>query len=177
MRFATAADLQDALPSIKLGYSSPLPDMSSANYVASLVSGGKLADAVAFVAHLLPRREAVWWAAQCVRREPNAFSAQEEQLLAAAEAWARNPSDELRRKVLALTDKMPQDRPAGWVARAAGWSGGPIIEVDAHRVMAEPQMCPAAARAAVLTAASAASDPLAFMTRCVEDAMALINRT
>ena len=176
MRFATARDVLLAYPQIAIAFQSRLDDTPSSAYVDKLVAQGQWADAIAFIAHLLPRREAVWWAAQCVRKEPKAFTIQEEPLVAAAEGWVREPSEANRKAALVLGDAANAMRAAVWVTRAAGWSGGVLYEVDDTKIMCQPHMSPAAARGAVMLAAAAASDPRAFLGGCVGDAKTLLGR-
>ena len=38
-----------------------------ADFLARLTETGMAEDAVRFLAHALPKREAVWWACQCIR--------------------------------------------------------------------------------------------------------------
>src|SRR5581483_6117015 len=44
------------------------PNMTAERYVSLLVERGEFADAVRFLAHSLPKREAVWWAWFCAPR-------------------------------------------------------------------------------------------------------------
>jgi hypothetical protein len=101
---------------------------------------------------MLPRREAVWWACQCVRtliptREPG-----EEEALKAAEAWVGEPEEELRRHALAVGMAGNRAAPTTWVALAAAWSGGSLTPPDQPPAPAPPHLTPKAVRAAVLTA-------------------------
>jgi hypothetical protein len=79
------------------------------------------------VARTLSKREAVWWACQCVRQvygpEP---PARVTTALAAAEAWAAEPSEEHRRAAFAAAEAAGTGTPAGCAAVAAFWSGGSL---------------------------------------------------
>lgn len=176
MRFATARDVLLAYPKMQIGFQSALDDTPADSYLERLLADGKSGDAIAFTAHLLPRREAVWWAARCVRMEPGAFDPKEEAVIAAAELWVKEPSDESRRRVMAMADKIDVERAAGWVGRAAGWSGGALVDTGTEKVMSEPHMSHAAARAAVLMAFAGAADPLAFARRAVDEGISLLKR-
>ena len=176
MRFATARDVELAYPKMTLGFQSPLDDTPSADYLARLIDDGRSGDAIAFAAHLLPRREAVWWAIRCVRMEAGALTAVEEDALAAAERWVREPTESHRKHALALGDRLDADRAAGMVAKSAGWSGGAIAEVDDFKLMSQPHMSHAAARGAVLLAFAAAADPHDFARRSVDEAISLLKR-
>lgn len=97
-------------------------------------------DAVAFVAHALPRREAIWWAFTCARSaagdEPEpAVGA----CLDAARTWIAEPTEENRRAAFAAAGQVGMGTPAGSVALAAFLSGptlgladGPAIPPDEH---------------------------------------------
>ncbi len=97
-------------------------------------------DAVAFLAHALPRREAVWWAFTCARAaagetpEPAVGAA-----LEAARAWITQPTEANRRAAFQAAEAVGLDTPAGAVAAAAFLSGqtlgpedGPPVPPDQH---------------------------------------------
>ncbi len=87
--------------------------------------------AIELLAHALPRREAVWWAATCVReRLPEPAPAVELRLLAGAEDWVRKPSDEQRRAVFELARAEGMGTPAGLVASAVFFSGDTLGPAD-----------------------------------------------
>lgn len=84
-------------------------------------------DAARFLAHALPKREAVWWACLCARL---AHGAKPEEKIAAAiqtaEKWAVDPSDDNRRAAFPAAEKAELRTPAGCAAMAAFWSGGSL---------------------------------------------------
>jgi hypothetical protein len=104
-------------------------------YLAELTAAGYLTDAETVLAHALPKREAVWWACQCVRKaigsesDPKATAA-----LTAAEAWTASPGDVNRRRTYDVAEAVGFDHPAGCAALAAYFSGGSL---------APPQLPPA----------------------------------
>jgi hypothetical protein len=84
-------------------------------------------DAIRFLAHVLPKREAVWWASLCVRsvagpNPPSEVTA----ALQAAEQWVMEPKEENRRKALAAAEAAGLGTPAGCTAVSAFWSGGSL---------------------------------------------------
>lgn len=176
MRFATARDVAMAYPQVALGFRSPLGDTGSLSYVERLGEEGNWPDAIALIAHLLRRREAVWWASRCVRSAISSLEPSDEKLIAAAERWVEAPDEQSRQAVLALAETADLNRPAGWVARAAGWSGGVLAERGDEKLMCEPHMSHAAARGAVLLAGSLAADPNAYLRGCVNSGLALLKR-
>jgi hypothetical protein len=176
MRFATARDVLLAYPQIAIAYQSPWDETPCMEYLGKLLAGGRLADAVAFVAHVLPRRELVWWASKCIRLEGKAFTLSEEPMIEAAERWVRDPNDHLRKEALKLGDAGDAMRAATWIARAAGWSGGVLFQAGDDKIMCQAHMSPAAARAAVLLASAASTNPQAFLERSIQDAKSLLAR-
>ncbi len=122
--------------------------MSSRQFLDQLVKEHLHEDAVQFLAHALPKREAVWWACLCVGQvlgpepSPDAVAA-----LDAAKAWAIDPSDEKRRATFPAAEAADIGTPAGCTAAAAYFSGGSLA----------PANLPAVAPAAHITADLVAS--------------------
>jgi hypothetical protein len=84
-------------------------------------------DAARFLAHALPKREAVWWACLCARQAAGAnLPAKPAAALQAAERWAADPSEDNRRKAQAAAEAAEMGTPAGCAAMAAFWSGGSL---------------------------------------------------
>jgi hypothetical protein len=106
------------------------PDMTPGQYLFVLLDNQLYEDAVGFLAHALPKREAVWWACQCVRSVPAACSPPK--AVAAVEAaarWARDPNEGNRQATLPPAEALEFDTAAGCVALAAlrscGYYGPP----------------------------------------------------
>jgi hypothetical protein len=104
-------------------------------FVASLVERELFADAIAFLAHALPRREAVWWAWVCARKAsgptppPNIQAA-----LDATERWIVQPTEDHRRQAIAFGEQADFGTPAGCAALSAFFSGGSLSPADAPPV-------------------------------------------
>src|SRR5207249_10179331 len=72
IRFATVRDLYEAFPTAEEDVELPPSDEPSLDFLNALVSKQSWNAAVAFCAYLLPRREAIWWGCQSIRRiQPN----------------------------------------------------------------------------------------------------------
>src|SRR4051812_35401730 len=70
-------------------------------FVATLVERELFADAVAFLAHALPRREAVWWAWVCARKASGPKPTPQVQgALDATERWIVQPTEDHRRQAM-----------------------------------------------------------------------------
>lgn len=80
-------------------------------------------DATRFLAHGLPKREAVWWACVCTRTVADPAMAA---ALQSAERWAADPSEENRRAAMPAAEKAGFGTPAGCAALGAFFSGGSL---------------------------------------------------
>lgn len=98
------------------------PDAAAA--LLRIVQAGMMADAARFMAHALPKREAVWWACMCARATVPEAPPADAAALVAAEAWVRKPEEELRREAMAKAEAAGFRSPEAWAAVGAFWSGG-----------------------------------------------------
>lgn len=87
-------------------------------------------DAVNFLAHALPKREAVWWACLCVRAANAKPAPQAAAALQAAEKWVADPSEEHRRAALPAAEAADVGTPAGCAAMAAYLNSGSLAPPD-----------------------------------------------
>src|ERR1700751_2754793 len=69
------------------------PELQPPDYINLLVEKNLFADAVRFLAHALPKREAVWWGWVCARRADPDPTPVTKAALAATEAWIAQPTD------------------------------------------------------------------------------------
>ncbi len=154
VRFATARALYETFPEVSEKIGIPPTDQFPIEFLKDLTSKGKLDEAVAFCAYLLPRREAVWWACSCTRASLGEIPHDRSACLLAAEAWVYNPDDERRKAALELGTKGDSNDPLTWLALAAGWSGGLLVTLPNLPVPAPTYMTARAARIAVLLGAA-----------------------
>ena len=175
-RFTTARDLFDSFETAREDIAAEATDHPSLEFLNSLVADGDLRSAVAFCAYLLPRREAVWWACQCLRSMIAHPSAADERNLRAAEAWVSKPEEELR--LIALDIGMQSDKkgPGAWVALAAAWSGGRMIRSEHKVASAPPNATPKAVIGAILlcTAGMLPDVRVQHLRNCVQSAIRLL---
>lgn len=128
------------------------------------------------LAWALPRREAVWWATECVQAllSPDAPPT-EQATLEAARAWAAQPSEEHRRKAEQAAQSVNYATPAGQAAVAAFWSGGSMAPPKLGMVPPPEHLLPKACANAVLLAVTM-GDPkkvAQHAAQCVELAAAV----
>jgi len=108
------------------------PGSSAGAFIDRLCAEGLWIDAVRFLAHSLPKREAVWWA--CLAARAALGDAPPETLRQAvetAEGWVYRPNEDNRRAAMQAAIDAGSDNPAGWAARGAFWSGGSLTAPDA----------------------------------------------
>jgi Family of unknown function (DUF6931) len=130
------------------------PDLAPGDYIERLCAEGLWADAVRFLAHALPQREAVWWACLAARAAlGEAPPESPAKAVAATEAWVYRPTEENRRAAMAAGDAAGNGSPARWAAIAAFWSGGSISAPDAPPVPPGEQLTAVAVAGAVQIAA------------------------
>lgn len=137
LRFTAARQVFEAFPKLERDVKVSPDDSPPLAFARTLLGPGKRFAAITFVAHLLPRREAVWWGCQCLRALDAKYA---NEPLLAAEAWVRNPEEDLRRVALKLGDVKKLDWPSTWMAMAAGNAGGSIApEGSAYPYQAPPE--------------------------------------
>lgn len=130
------------------------PALAPHDFVGRLCAGELFPDAVRFLAHGLPKREAVWWACLAARAAlaADAPPAQIE-AVTAAEAWVYKPEEENRRAAMARAEAAGFDNPASWAAVAAFWSGGSLAPPEAPVVPPGDTLTAGAVAGAVLLGA------------------------
>ncbi len=164
IRFSTAQNVFEAFADLRRVAPPPDGECAPLEYARQLLASARPAHAIVFLAYLLPRREAVWWARQCVGAMLGVRA--EDAALRAAEAWVRAPEEENRRAALAIGAAGDQSLATTWLALAAAWSGGSMSPPDLKPMAAPPSACAQAANAAIVLAACD-GDPLAVMERIV----------
>jgi hypothetical protein len=119
--------------------------MTPRQYLDALGDAGLWLEAVRFLSWALPRREAVWWACQCVRQvhrpdDPKASLA----ALEATERWAAAPTDDNRRAAFEAAEAADFGSPAGCAGAAAFWSGGSMAPAGLQAVPPAEHLMPGA---------------------------------
>lgn len=129
-------------------------DPSPVEFLNAFFERESYPDAVRFLARVLPKREAAWWACICTRgvlgpeAPPVAVQA-----LAAAEQWVYKPTEANRRLAEAAAQATAFDSPASWAAMAAFWSEGSMVPEDAPAVPPADNLTAKAVAGAVMLAA------------------------
>jgi hypothetical protein len=110
-------------------------------------------DGLALLAHALARREAVYWACQCVRSttqpDPETPAGAAVQ---SAEKWVADPTEENRRAAHGAAKQAGMGTPAGCVALAAFFSGGSLAPAELPTITPDPLLTPQMVANAILLA-------------------------
>jgi len=107
------------------------PERAPPAFVGALREGEKVIEAVGFLAHALPVREAIWWAWTCARDSAGDEPAAKIQTaLDATGRWIHEPSDENRRAAYEAAQAADIMTPAGSAGAAAFFSGGSMGPPD-----------------------------------------------
>lgn len=92
-------------------------------------------DATRFLAQALPKREAVWWTALCVRAYlEKKLSSSDRAAVEAAERWAAEDTEKNCRAAESAAEATRHETAAGWCAAAAFWSGDSLAPPDMPKV-------------------------------------------
>jgi hypothetical protein len=134
--------------------------MSPQEFVAVLIENKKLIDAIDFMAHALPVREALWWGCLCMQHALDGkFSDKERVAATAAVQWIMQPSEENRAAAKAPADLAGPGSPAGALAMAAAQTGGSMAPPNAPPIP-PPPFAPAKSIAMAVKSASTKSEPI-----------------
>jgi hypothetical protein len=129
-------------------------DMAGKAYVDLLVEHEHYPDAVRFLAHALPRREAVWWAWVSARRSAGDDPAAEiREVFEATEAWIKEPTDQNRRLAMEKAEAADFATAAGCAGLAAFLSGDSLAPPDMDPVPPGEYMAANAIAGAIVLAA------------------------
>ena len=123
-------------------------------YLDLLIGHMLYPDAARFMAHAMPKREAIWWACLCARKvygpSPPVKAAG---ALQAAETWLAKPTDEQRRAAFKAGEAAEFNNPAGLIGMAVLFSSGSLAPAGQAEVLPEPHLAANAVANAVILAA------------------------
>ena len=133
-----------------------LPEYSPEQYVNILIDNKCFADSIVFLAHSLPKREAIWWACLCAKSITNdATKADDLASLSMAEKWVYEPDEKKRRMCGTLAEKGEYKTCQNWTAAAVFWSGGSITAEADPAMEPSPFLYAHAVSGAILNAVGA----------------------
>jgi GNAT superfamily N-acetyltransferase len=122
--------------------------------IDELAKQGKVQDALRLRAHLLPKRQAVWWGCLCVRQDVESpFPAPQVAALEAAEDWVREPDEDHRRVAEKRSEEAKYSGVGATLALSAFWSEGSIAPDGIDDVVADERLTSQGVAAALISAA------------------------
>ncbi|MEY3760633.1 MAG: hypothetical protein RIR39_2124 [Pseudomonadota bacterium] len=128
---------------------------TTADYLHQLIALKLYPDAVRFLAHALPKREATWWACLSARNGlTDKTPAKEIKAIELAEAWVYKPTEDNRKLTLPAADATAYKNAASWAAIAAFWSGDDISPVPEAVIPPDEKLYAKAVIGAVMLAAT-----------------------
>ncbi|HWC89611.1 MAG TPA: FHA domain-containing protein [Pirellulales bacterium] len=128
-------------------------DQSPAELLAELSQPGNFHAALRVLAHMLPKRAAVWWCWLGIGQAGHVpLDAKELAAMAAARRWVVAPSDHLGRDAFAASQAAGLDSPAAWPGMAAFWSGSSLAAPEFPAVPPDERLAGKGATAALLLA-------------------------
>jgi hypothetical protein len=118
------------------------PNMMPRPFLDVLIANQHYQDAAKFMAHAMPKREAVWWACLCARQAYGAAPpAKEATVLQLAETWVSKPTDENRRAAHQAAEAAQFKNPAGLIGMAIFFSSGSLGPPGQAEVPPAPPLC------------------------------------
>ena len=151
-----ALPLADVLARAKLG---PGPGVLVAGLstidqvITALAGAGFGVEATRVVAHALPKREAVWWAAMCTSfTAPADLPPPNRAAVDAAQAWVRQPVQDAAYGAQAAAQLTNLQSPEYWAAMAAFWGGESLSQPGLPPVPPPPHLPGVAVAGAVVLA-------------------------
>lgn len=175
IRFVTVRDLYETFPLAQDDVGIEPSDEPALEFLRRLTEEEDWEAAVSYCAYLLPRREAVWWGCQSLRRIQPHRAPQDTRAIEVAESWVREPEEDRRLAALELGSAGDHRAPSTWMALAAGWSGGSVVPRESGYAPASADQTARAVRAGLMIAMSRMpnADMPRMLKPCLEDGMQL----
>jgi len=98
--------------------------LSTAGCLDSLLKEKKAADSVTFLAHALPQKDAVHWAAVSCDAVKDKLSPADQLAAAACREWLANPTSANQALAANAAQQAEHGGPGAWAAQAAAWCKG-----------------------------------------------------
>ena len=156
----------------------PAPGTRPEQHYAALLEADQLTEAVQFLAHALPRYEAVQWAANAMGhlRPAAERDLDEARAFDTAHQWLRDPDERLRRTAENLAEAMEDPVAEKLLLQAIFLSGGSIAPEDLPPVHPRPDTTAKLASTAILLAVFATTEPENALKQVLQDGEKLAAR-
>ncbi|MDT0681945.1 hypothetical protein RM543_04545 [Roseicyclus sp. F158] len=151
LRFEAAQDLFDGLPELAEDVTARPDGEDAVSFATALAEGPTPEEAITVCAYNLPRRYAVWWGHECLRRAEQVLGEDDTELMKLAADWVANQNEQTRYAALNAAMAQKDVSPGGWIAFGAGWAGGSMSGPDLPPVPPAPHLTAKAVNAGILT--------------------------
>lgn len=152
LRFEVAQELYDAIPEIEEDVTARPNGHSSVDFIGALAKSETPEEAITYCAYVLPRRFAVWWGHECLRKIDDTLDETDRKMLELAASWVSDPEEDSRYRALDAALEARVKSPGVWVALGAGWSSGSMAGPDLPPVPPPPYLTARAVNAGILSA-------------------------
>ncbi len=152
LRFEVAQELYDSIPEIEEDVTARPNGHSSIEFITVLSKSETPEEALTYCAYVLPRRFAVWWGHECLRKIEEILDQTDKDMLDLAARWVGDPDEDSRYRALDAALEARVKSPGVWVALGAGWSSGSMAGVDVPPVPPPPFLTARAVNAGLLSA-------------------------
>ncbi|SIO01117.1 DUF6931 family protein [Vannielia litorea] len=152
LRFEVAQELYDAIPEIEEDVTARPNGHTSVDFIGALAEGETPEEALTYCAYVLPRRFAVWWGHECLKKIEDTLDQTDRDMLELAAKWVGDPIEDSRYKALDAAMEAKIKSPGVWVALGAGWSSGSMAGPDVPPVPPPPFLTARAVNAGLLSA-------------------------
>ena len=138
------------------------PNATFETLLQSLINHEHWFDAVSLLAHGMPPRSSIWWAALvCASRLKSVDPADpllshQVQVIELARQWVMEPADDIRDAVHRTTSEIPNSLPAYWAGMSVFWATGNITPEAGVVTQPPPYLYARAVSAAIDLAANLA---------------------
>src|SRR5437868_1507478 len=137
------------------------PQQTPSQYLGALQEKQMGGEMVKTMAHGMPDREGVHWAAQSAQQVSDKLPPSEVHAMQAAQTWSKNPTAENQAAAAAAAAKTDHRGPGGLAAQGAAWAqpATPATPAASATAPATPRMTPHAVTGAVLLSAAIKANP------------------
>ena len=135
------------------------PEQTPSQYLGKLQEKQMGGEMVKTMAHGMPDREGVHWAAQSADKVSDKLPPSDVQAMKAAQTWAKNPTTENQTAAAAAAAKTNYNGPGALAAQGAAWAQPTTPAASSASAAAAPRMTPHAVTGAVLMAAAIKANP------------------
>ncbi len=148
----------------------PEPGVLPEQHFRDLMEADRQPDAIAFLAHALPRYEMIVWVGRSLDAIRSGAGREPEDLRAieVAKRWIRDPADDVRREARAMAEAMEETSPEQLLLNAIFLSGGSIAPEDLPPVHAPESSAAHIGGAAIQLAAYRTPSPVSALATALQ---------